>query len=149
MAVWNNEYQNALLNKKFTNWYSKICEISLYGGNWKISQILEPYSNANNESGIIEIQSSYIVQFKNINKATKVMHDGLSQNILNGHCSQRIFGPDAQTLFTWSSFWDSFFTWEKGIFDRPHEEFVKSEAWFAKWTKVIDFGGPKEVFRNL
>ena len=77
------------------------------------------------------------------------MQDGLSQNILNGHCSQRVFGPDAQTLFTWSSFWDSFFTWEKGIFDRPHEEFVKSEAWFAKWTKVIDFGGPKEVFRNL
>ena len=77
------------------------------------------------------------------------MQDGLSQNILNGHCSQRIFGPDAQTLFTGSSFWDSFSTWEKGIFDRPHEEFVKSEAWFAKWTKVIDFGGPKEVFRNL
>ena len=85
MAIWNNEYQNALLNKKFTNWYSKISEISLYGGNWKISQILEPYSNTNNESGIIEIQSSYLVQFKNINKATKVMQDGLSQNILNGH----------------------------------------------------------------
>ena len=79
MSVWNNEYQNTLLNKKFTNCYSKICEISLYGCNWKISQILEPYSNANNESGIIEIKSSYIVQFKNINKATKVMQDGLSK----------------------------------------------------------------------
>ena len=90
MAIWNNEYQNTLLNKKFANWYSNICEISLYGGNWKISQIIEPYSNANNELGIIEIQSSYIVQFKNIKKATKVMQDELSQNILNGHCSQRI-----------------------------------------------------------
>ena len=78
MAIWNNEYQNTLLNKKFSNWYSNICEISLYGGNWKISQIIEPYSNANNESGIIEIQSSYIVQFKNINKGTKVMQDELS-----------------------------------------------------------------------
>ena len=104
MSVWNNEYQNTSLNKKFDNWYSNICEISLYWGNWKISQILEPYSNANNESRIIEIQSSYIVQFKNINKATKVMQDELSQNILNGHCSKRIFGPDAQTLFTGSSF---------------------------------------------
>ena len=56
------------------------------------------------------------------------MQDRLNQNILNGHCSQRIFGPDTQTLFTGSSFWDSFSTWEKGIFDRSHDEFVKSEA---------------------
>ena len=77
------------------------------------------------------------------------MHNGLIQNILKGHCSQRIFGPDAQTLFTWSSFWDSLSAWEKAIYNKPHKEFVKSEAWFAKWTNAIDFGGPKEVFRNL
>ena len=57
------------------------------------------------------------------------MHNGLIQNILKGHCSQRIFGPDAQTLFTWSSFWDSLSAWEKAIYNKPHKEFVKSEAW--------------------
>ena len=77
------------------------------------------------------------------------MQDALKQKILKGHCSQRIFGPDAQTLFTWSSFWDSFSKWEKGIYERPKNEFLISEAWFAKWTKVIDFGGSKEVYRNL
>ena len=24
-----------------------------------------------------------------------------------------------------------------------------SEAWFAIWTKIIDFGGSKEVYKNL
>ena len=86
---------------------------------------------------------------KNINRAIKLMEEALKQKILKGHCSQRIFGPDAQTLFTWSSFWDSFSKWEKGIYERPKNEFLISEAWFAKWTKVIDFGGPKEVYRNL
>ena len=149
LAVWNNEFQNALSNKQFNNWYKKIFEISMYGGNWNVSQLIEPYTNANNKSGIIEIQSSYIVQFKNIIKATKVMQEGLNQKILKGHCSQRIFGPNAQTLFTWSSFWDSFSAWEKAIYDRPHDVFVKSEDWFAKWTDIIDFGGPKEVYKNL
>ena len=77
------------------------------------------------------------------------MQDGLSQNILNGHCSERSFDPDAQTLFTWSSFWDSLSAWEKAIYNKPHKEFVKSEAWFENLTNVIDFGGPKEVYRNL
>tara|TARA_B100001250_G_scaffold346439_1_gene316287 strand:- start:3 stop:635 length:633 start_codon:yes stop_codon:yes gene_type:complete len=149
LSVWNNEFQNALSNKKFNNWYKKIFEISLYGGSWNVSQLIEPYTFANNESGIIEIQSSYIVPFKNINEAIKTMQEGLNQNILKGHCSQRIFGPNAQTLFTWSSFWDSFSAWEKAIYDRPQEVFVKSEDWFAKWTDIIDFGGPKEVYKNL
>ena len=47
------------------------------------------------------------------------MQEGLNQNILKGYCSQRIFGPNAQTLFTWSSFWESFSEWEKAIYDRP------------------------------
>jgi len=149
LSVWNNEFQNALSNKKFNNWYKKIFDISLYGGSWNVSQLIEPYTFANNESGIIEIQSSYIVPFKNINEATKIMQEGLNQNILKGHCSQRIFGPNAQTLFTWSSFWDSFSAWEKAIYNRPREVFVKSEDWFAKWTDIIDFGGPKEVYKNL
>jgi hypothetical protein len=39
--------------------------------------------------------------------------------------------------------------WEKATYNKPHKEFVKSEAWFVKWANVIDFGGAKEVFRNL
>ena len=149
LAEWDIEYQKAFGNKKFIKWYSEILNMSLYGGDWKIAQLIEPYSPAMNDPRIIEIKSSYIVQFKNIDRATKVMHNGLIQNILKGHCSQRIFGPDAQTLFTWSSFWDSLSAWEKAIYNKPPKESVKSEAWFAKLTNVIDFGGPKEVFRNL
>ena len=77
------------------------------------------------------------------------MQEGLNQRILDGHCSQRIFGPNAQTLFTWSSFWKNFSDWEKAIYDRPEEVHIKSEAWFANWIKITDFGGPKEVFKNL
>ncbi len=149
ISAWSNEFNKALLNKKFNNWYKKIFEISLYGGNWKVSNLLEPYSPPKNESGIIEIQSSYTVKFKNINKAFKIMQEGLNQRILDGHCSQRIFGPNAQTLFTWSSFWNNFSDWEKAIYDRPEEVHIKSEAWFANWIKITDFGGPKEVFKNL
>ena len=149
LIVWNNEFQNAFLNKQFFTWYEDICEISSYGGNWNISELLEPYTKTSNDSGIIEIQSSYIVQFKNINKATQVMQEGLRNKILKGHCSRRIFGPNAQTLFTWSSFWDSLSDWEKAIYESPPDVHVKSEAWFANWTKVIDFGGPKEVLKNI
>ncbi len=149
LAEWDIEYQKAFSNKKFINWYSKILNMSSYGGDWKVAQLIEPYSPAKNDPGLIEIKSSYIVLFKNIDRATKVMHNGLIQNILKGHCSQRIFGPDAQTLFTWSSFWDSLSEWEKAIYNRPPKESVKSEAWFAKLINVIDIGGPKEVFRNL
>ena len=53
--------------------------MSLYGGDWKIVQLIEPYSPAMNDPGIIEIKSSYIVQFKNIDRASKVMHNGLIQ----------------------------------------------------------------------
>ena len=79
LAEWNIEYQKAFSNKKFIKWYSKILNMSLYGGDWKIFQLLEPYSPAMNDPGIIEIKSSYIVQFKNIDRATKVMHNGLIQ----------------------------------------------------------------------
>tara|TARA_B100000408_G_C10132282_1_gene154674 strand:- start:342 stop:461 length:120 start_codon:yes stop_codon:yes gene_type:complete len=36
--------------------------------------------------------------------------------------------------------------WGKATHNKSHNEFVKSEAWLAKWENVIDFGGAKEVF---
>ena len=39
--------------------------------------------------------------------------------------------------------------WGKATHNKSYNDFVKSEAWFVKWANVIDFGGPKEVFRNL
>ena len=36
--------------------------------------------------------------------------------------------------------------WGKATHNKSHNEFVKSEAWLAKWENVIDFEGAKEVF---
>ena len=58
ISAWSNEFNKALLNKKFNNWYKKIFEISLYGGNWKVSNLLEPYSPPKNESAWVSWHQS-------------------------------------------------------------------------------------------
>ncbi len=146
---WEKAYSQAQGVKEFKQWLEAVESGSLRSGQWTISQIIEPFEMPEFMVGQIEIQSSYIVPGNKLSNAAAVMSEGLEDRVLQGYCTQRLFGTNAKSLFSWSSFWNSFSEWEKVIFGLTGDDLNRAEAWFSKWVNEVDIGGPREVFRLL
>jgi len=159
LFVWSSEWKNlgewetAMAGTKdcqeFEDWYGEMQEkFLLYGSEREIFSVLEPARRAETGTGKLEVRSSYLVPMSKVEQASEHMGKCANLSGWQGQNLQMLHGKASQTMFVWSSTWDSLAQWEDSMANRgPDGE--ELEAWFMEWVEIADFGGPREIFRNL
>ena len=107
--------------------------------------------NQDNTPGRIEVRSSYIVRVQNVKQARAIMQQG-QKDIWpaldwSGQNQQMLHGKASQSMFVWSSVWDNLGAWEQGMARTVNSE--EFQPWYRDFKNVVDFGGPREIFKNL
>jgi hypothetical protein len=161
LFVWSSEWDNlptyekamskALDYKEYLVAQKQIDEMCEYGWENEVFSILEPFIPADNTSGKVEVRSSYIVHVQNIDKAREITRYG-QENVWpivnwSGQNQQALYGKPSQCLFVWSSVWNRLADWEVAMTIPVGRD--KFQLYFSEKTKIVEFGGPREVFRIL
>jgi hypothetical protein len=151
MADWEAGMARTNDSAAYKSWSAELNKLRVYGEEREVFRILEPLSAPDNNSGKIEVRSSYLVQMQYINQAMAIMRRGQETvwPVLgwSGQNQQMLHGKAAQSMLVWSSTWESMATWEKAMAQTVDcKEF---QDWYKEWLEILDFGGPREVFRNL
>ena len=94
------------------------------------------------------MRSSYLVPMAKVRQAQEHMRKGSELGGWSGQNLQMLHGKAAQSMFVWSSTWDSLADWEADMANEGPEGEALG-AWFMEWIDIVDFGGPREIFRNL
>ena len=160
LMVWSSDWQNMAEweagmartrdCKEYKDWSAEMNRLRVYGDEREVFSILEPYQALDNTPRKVEVRSSYFVQMVNVQKAKEIMRRGQEQvwPLLgwSGQNQQMLHGKASQSLYVWTSAWDNLAAWETAMANTRGEEF---QAWYRDWKEVADFGGPREIFRNL
>ena len=151
MAAWEAGMARTLDCQEYQDWSREMNKIRVYGEEREVFSIVEPWTPQDNTSGKAEVRSSYIVQIQNVRQARAIMQQGQEKiwPILDwsGQNQQMLHGKAAQSMFVWSSVWDSLAAWEQGMARTADSE--EFQAWYKDFKEIVDFGGPREIFRNL
>lgn len=149
LSEWEDAMARGLHSDEFQEWYGEMQDkFLLYGSEREVFSILEPVGFVDSEPGKLEVRSSYLVPMANVRRAQEHMRKALELEGWSGQNMQMLHGKAAQTMFVWSSSYDSLGDWEIDMANEgPEGEAL--EAWFMEWIEIVDFGGPREIFRNL
>jgi len=149
MAEWEAAMERGLHSPEFQEWYGEIQEkFLLYGSEREVFSILEPIRIIDAAPGKLEVRSSYLVPMAKVRQAQEHMRKGSELGGWSGQNLQMLHGKAAQSMFVWSSTWDSLADWEADMANEGPEGEALG-AWFMEWIDIVDFGGPREIFRNL
>ncbi len=103
------------------------------------------------QNNMIEVRSSYLVTMKDVREAQALLQEA-RKSIWpalgwRGRLQQMLHGHTQQSLFVWSSEWESLAAWEAGM-DRMLgcQEY---RDWVGEWNKLQIYGEEREVFRLL
>lgn len=137
--------------QEYKDWAKEMNKIRIYGAEREVFEILEPSLPGDNTPGKVEVRSSYIVQIQNGGKAKEILGRGQETiwPLMNwsGQNQQMLHGKASQSMFVWSSVWDKLAAWERAMDSTiGNKEFG---SWWREFLEIADFGGPREVFRNL
>ncbi len=145
LAAWEAAMVAAEQCDEYCAWRAEIAPRLLYGGAQEVFTVLDPSPPADNTPRKIEVRSSYIARIDRLDRARQ--HMARAQDIAgwSGQNQQLLCGNDAPGKFVWSSTWDSLAVWEQAMGAGDDE----LEGWFGGWVALVDFGGTREVFRNL
>lgn len=160
MFVWSSEWENmaaweagmarTLDCQEYKEWSREMNKLRVYGDEREVFSILEPAQPTDNTPGKIEVRSSYLVQIQRVREAQEIMRRGQETiwPMLNwsGQNQQMLHGKASQSMFVWSSVWDSLGRWEESMAKTYFPEF---QAWYKEFREIVDFGGPREIFKNL
>ena len=160
LFVWSSEWENLAAweegmaqtkgNAAYRGWSDEMNQLRVYGSEREVFSILEPYTPGDTTPGKVEIRSSYMIAIQNIPAAQASARVG--QETLwplldwTGQYQQMLHGKSAQSQFVWTAVWDSLGIWEQAMANTGGPEF---QAWFTEWKELCDFGGPREIFKNL
>ena len=117
----------------------------LFGAAQEVFTVLDPAPPADNTPRKIEVRSSYIVRLDRLDPARELMARAQGIDGWSGQNQQLLCGTDAPGKFVWSSTWDSLAVWEQAMGAGDDE----LEGWFGDWVALVDFGGTRDVYRNL
>lgn len=150
MAAWEEGMARTEGHRAYLDWSAEMNQVRVYGSEREVFTILEPYTPGDATSGKVEIRSSYLFQIQHVSQARVLARRGQETlwPLLNwsGQYQQMLHGKAAQTLFVWTAVWDSLGVWEQAMANTGGPEF---QTWFTEWKHLCDFGGPREIFRNL
>lgn len=151
MAAWEAGMAKTLGNSTYQDWAKRMNQFRMYGEEREVFSILEPATPADNRPGQIEIRSAYMVQVQNIARVKALMAQ--AQETVwpslswSGQNQQMLHGKASQSMFLWSSTWDSLASWEQAMGKTVgHDAF---QVWYKDFLGAVDFGGPREIFKNL
>jgi quinol monooxygenase YgiN len=143
LAAWETAMAHLKNLPEYQKWVRRADHFWVYSEPNEVLTILDPKKSPLNISGKIEVRSAYIAQAENSKRA---------KNLVQQHCPSRLqnwavlYDTVGQSLFVLSSTWESLAAWEQGMRTAEDEEF---ESWYKDWMDTVEFGGAKEVFRNL
>ena len=100
---------------------------------------------------MIEVRSSYLVKMKDVNDAMTLWREGRdtvwSELGWTGRIQQMLHGFAQQSLFVWSSEWESLADWEAGM-AKTHDSSAY-QAWSKEMNKLRVYGSEREIFSIL
>lgn len=151
MAAWEAGMARTLDNKPYQDWAKEMNKLRVYGEEREVFTILEPSTPGDTTPGKVEVRSSYLVQMQNVTRVKDLMCQAQEKvwPALNwsGQNQQMLHGKAAQSMFLWSSTWDNLATWEQAMGKTVGHDIF--QAWYKDFLEAVDFGGPREIFKNL
>ena len=151
MADWEAGMARTLDSQNYKEWSAEMNKLRVYGEEREVFKILEPRLDMDNSPGKVEIRSSYMIQIQNLPTALKLFSEGQEkvwpEMGWGGQNQQMLHGKASQSMLVWTSTWDSIDTWEKAMSKTVGNQTFQD--WYKKWLDVVDFGGPREIFKNI
>ncbi len=151
MADWETGMSKTLSSPNYRQWSVEMNKLRVYGEEREVYKILEPRLDMDSSPGKVEIRSSYIIQIQNLPTALKLFSEGQEkvwpEMEWGGQNQQMLHGKASQSMLVWTSVWDSIDSWEKGMSKTLGNQTFQD--WYKRWLEVVDFGGPREILKNI
>jgi hypothetical protein len=100
---------------------------------------------------VIEVRSSYLVKMAAVNDAAEMWKHGRHviwpQLGWTGRVQQMLHGKAQQSMFVWSSEWESLAAWEEGMARTRDSQAYKDYS--KAFNKLRIYGGEREIFRII
>ena len=145
LAGWEQAMAAAETCDEYRAWRDEIAPRLLYGAGQEVFTVLEPAQPLDNTPRRLEVRSSYIARVDRLQLARELQARAQSIPGWSGQNQQMLCGSAAPGMFVWSSTWDNMTQWEAAMGAGDDD----MENWFTDWVALVDFGGTREVFRNL
>lgn len=151
MADWETGMSKTLASPNYKQWSFEMNKLRVYGEEREVFKILEPRLNMDPSPGKVEIRSSYVIQIQNLPAALKLFAEGQEkvwpEMGWGGQNQQMLHGKASQSMLVWTSVWDSIDNWEKAMSKTVGNQTFQD--WYKSWLEVVDFGGPREILKNI
>jgi hypothetical protein len=135
---------------EYHNWDHDWKKLEVYGEEREVFQLFEPRVRLDSTPGTIEVRSSYLVPFHNLDRATALAEQDQKMNWELKEAVQdevMLFGKAALSTFVFASTADSLTAYDQGMSTLVvREDFP---AWWQAWTEVAELGGTREILRNF
>jgi hypothetical protein len=149
LTEWLRAMADAEACDEYRTWRDEIAPRLLYGAGQEIFTVIDPAHGRaaplDNTPRRIEVRSSYIARIDRLAAARELMVRTQDIAGWSGQNQELLCGSAAPGMFVWSSTWDNMTQWEAAMGADDDD----LEAWFGDWVATVDFGGTREVFRNL
>lgn len=150
LAAWEAGMERMQACLEYQNWVRDWKKLQVYGEEREVFQLFEPRVHLDNAPGKIEVRSSYLVPFHNLDRATALAEQDQKMNWELKEAVQdevMLFGKAAQCTFVFASIADSLTAYDQGMSTLVvREDFP---VWWKAWTEVADLGGSREILRNF
>lgn len=151
LADWETSVRKTIDCKEYKDWSGEMNKLRFYGEEREIFRIFMPKMDLDSSPGKVEIRSSYIIQIQNLPKAIEIFKRGQEEIWpifgWRGQNQQMLHGKASQSMLVWTSIWDSIDVWEKSMAKTSDSQ--EFQSWYKDWLNIVDFGGPREIFKNL
>ncbi|MBW1936487.1 MAG: hypothetical protein JRI84_13205 [Deltaproteobacteria bacterium] len=143
LAAWEAGVIRLRNYPEYQEWMKKISSFLAYGEATEIFTLLEgPEEPSPVAPGMIEVRSGYIVEPQNMDRVKELVKQRPSRLKNDAFW----YNDVTQSSIVISSMWQSLASWEEAMKTAEDQEF---EDWYREWMETVEFGGGKEVLRNL
>jgi hypothetical protein len=151
LAAWEEGMHRTLDLPDYTTWSAELNRLRRYGGEREVFTTFGDAPPLDATSGRVEVRSSYLVRVGEIAQVKALMSEAQREVWpsleWSGQNQQMLHGKASQSMFTWTSTWESLGAWEAAMGrTRDHATF---QSWYPRFLAAVDVGSTREVFKNL
>lgn len=150
LAAWETGMDRLLGCQEYQDWLGEWNKLQTYGEEREAFTLIEPVVHLDNKPGIIEVRSSYTVA---LSKAAQALALAEQDQKMNWELKEPVqnqvmlFGKAAGSTFVFASMSDSLTAYDQGMDTLVvRDDFP---AWWQAWTEAVDYGGTREILRNI
>jgi hypothetical protein len=150
LAAWKAGMDHMQGSQEYRDLAGEWNKLQIYGEEREVFRLFEPIVHLDDSPGKIEVRSSYVVSLQNLELAIALAEQDQKMNWQLKELVQNqmmLFGKAAQSTFVFASMSDSLTAYDQGISSLTvRDDFP---AWWKAWTEAVDFGGSREILRNI